>query len=69
MAQILLFRQSGVRIGNTQAVTNAKLPRGIQYRLAVVDKQRFVRLKASFLRHGAPQTLILFRITKCVGGK
>ncbi|MOA43346.1 hypothetical protein D3C78_1654870 [compost metagenome] len=63
------LRHAGIRVLHAQAVANTEGTGGIQYRFAVVDKQRTLRIKTGVLLHCLPQTLIFFRITKCVGGK
>lgn len=69
MALEAFLRRTGVWVLHAQAVTNAESARRVEDRLAVVDEQRALRIESGVLLHRLPQTLIFFRITKCVGGK
>ncbi|MOA63839.1 hypothetical protein D3C78_1897070 [compost metagenome] len=63
------LRHAGVRILHAQAIANTEGAGSIQNRFTVVDEQGALRIKSGVLLHGLPQTLIFFRITKCVGRK
>ena len=69
MTNVAFFRQSGIWVGDAQAIADAKLRRRVQNRLVIVDEERITRVEAGLFSHSVPQTLIFFRITKCVGGK
>ena len=69
MASVAFFRQPGVGIGDTEAIADAVFRRRVQNCLVIIDEQRIARVEAGFFSYRVPQPLILFRITKCVGGK